>query len=546
MLVIALLVVTLLVVTLLVVAGLGGLVVSSGLTGLGTLVIGSGLAGTHRLASGLIPRLARLCSLTIGSGLTRTYRLASRLARLHPWLTGLTPRLARLAGLYSLAIGSGLAGTHRLARLHPWLARLTPRLTRLYSLTIGSRLTGTYRLASRLARLHPWLTGLTPRLARLYSLTIGSRLAGTYRLASGLARLHPWLTGLYSLTIGSRLTGTHRLPGLTRLYRLTITPRLHSLAITSRLTRTHSRSIGSGLAALRSLSISAITAGLTARNALSVSGVTAGPATLGSLPICSLPICALAPVLIIKRPCLHPLAEGSRLSASYSAFRVFYSFRPGILRFPAANLILARRTALTGPMLRSILRLRSGLCFLPVRSVLRFSAPGRLALFQTVCLQNRRNIGHNRRYSGLLKRRGRRIRLAAVNRTPSGYLLAAVQFIVVIIHLNFLLSLTGTEIPAFSNTPSTGYADSESRLQKIRAALRTQRCFETAAYVPTKRNLISPSAHSISYLTKKYNPPEFPDELHFPKRLLSILRSVQTSDRRFRTWEQRLPRIYSP
>ena len=533
------LVIALLVVTLLVVAGLGGLVVSSGLTGLGTLVIGSGLAGTHRLASGLIPRLAGLCSLTIGSGLTRTYRLASRLARLHPWLTGLTPRLARLAGLYSLAIGSGLAGTHRLARLHPWLARLTPRLTRLYSLTIGSRLTGTYRLASRLARLHPWLTGLTPRLARLYSLTIGSRLAGTYRLASGLARLHPWLTGLYSLTIGSRLTGTHRLPGLTRLYRLTITPRLHSLAITSRLTRTHSRSIGSGLAALRSLSISAITAGLTARNALSVSGVTAGPATLGSLPICSLPICALAPVLIIKRPCLHPLAEGSRLSASYSAFRVFYSFRPGILRFPAANLILARRTALTGPMLRSILRLRSGLCFLPVRSVLRFSAPGRLALFQTVCLQNRR-------YSGLLKRRGRRIRLAAVNRTPSGYLLAAVQFIVVIIHLNFLLSLTGTEIPAFSNTPSTGYADSESRLQKIRAALRTQRCFETAAYVPTKRNLISPSAHSISYLTKKYNPPEFPDELHFPKRLLSILRSVQTSDRRFRTWEQRLPRIYSP
>ena len=520
MLVIALLVVTLLVVAglggLVVgsgLAGLGGLVVGSGLAGLGTLVIGSGLAGTHRLASGLIPRLAGLYSLTIGSGLTGAYGLASRLARLHPWL-------ARLA-------------------------RLTPRLTGLCSLAIGSRLTGTYRLASRLARLTPWLTGLTPRLARLYSLAIGSGLAGTYRLASGLARLHPWLTGLYSLTIGSRLTGTHRLPGLTRLYHLTITPRLHSLAIASRLTRTHSRSIGSGLAALRSLSISAITAGLTARNALSVSGVTAGPATLGSLPICSLPVCALAPVLIIKRPCLHPLAEGSRLSASYSAFRVFYSFRPGILRFPAANLILARRTALTGPMLRSILRPRSGLCFLPIRSSL-CSVPGRLALFQTVCLQNRRNIGHNRRYPGLLKRRGRRIRLAAVKRAPSGYLLAAVQFIVVIIHLNFLLSLTGTEIPAFSNTPSTGYADSESRLQKIRAALRPQRCFETAAYVPTKRNIISPSAHSISYLTKKYNPPEFPDELHFPKRLLSILRSVQTSDRRFRTWEQRLPRIYSP
>ena len=524
MLVVTLLVVALLVVTLLVVAGLGG------------LVVGSGLAGTHRLASGLIPRLAGLCSLTIGSGLTGAYGLTSRLAR-----------------LYSLAIGSRLTGTHRLARLHPWLARLhpwlarlhpwlarlTPRLAGLYSLTIGSGLTRTYRLASR--------------LARLYSLTIGSGLTRMYRLASRLARLHPWLarlhpwlTGLYSLTIGSRLTGTHRLAGLTRLYRLTITPRLHSLAIASRLTRTHSRSISSGLAALRSLSISAITAGLTARNALSVSGVTAGPATLGSLPICSLPVCALAPVLIIKRPCLHPLAKGSRLSASYSALRVFYSFRPGILRFPAANLILARRTALTGPMLRSILRLRSGLCFLPVRSVLRFSVPGRLALFQTVCLQNRRNIGHNRRYSGLLKRRGRRIRLAAVKRTPSGYLLAAVQFIVVIIHLNFLLSLTGTEIPAFSNTPSTGYADSESRLQKIRAALRTQRCFETAAYVPTKRNIISPSAHSISYLTKKYNPPEFPDELHFPKRLLSILRSVQTSDRRFRTWEQRLPRIYSP
>ena len=495
-------------------AGLGGLVVSSGLTGLGALVIGSGLAGTHRLASGLIPRLAGLCSLTIGSGLSGAYGLASRLARLYSLSIGSgltrTYRLAsRLARLYSLAIGSRLTGTHRLARLHPWLARLhpwlarlTPRLAGLYSLTIGSGLTRMYRLASKLARLHPWL-----------------------------ARLHPWLTGLYSLTIGSRLTGTHRLAGLTRLYRLTITPRLHSLAITSRLTRTHSRSIGSRL---------------TARNALSVSGVTAGPATLGSLPICSLPVCALAPVLIIKRPCLHPLAEDSRLSASYSTLRVFYSFRPGILRFPAANLILARRTALTGPMLRSILRLRSGLCFLPVRSVLRFSVPGRLALFQTVCLQNRRNIGHNRRYSGLLKRRGRRIRLAAVNRTPSGYLLAAVQFIVVIIHLNFLLSLTGTEIPAFSNTPSTGYADSESRLQKIRAALRTQQCFETAAYVPTKRNLISPSAHSISYLTKKYNPPEFPDELHFPKRLLSILRSVQTSDRRFRTWEQRLPRIYSP
>ena len=474
LLVVALLVIALLVVTLLVVAGLGGLVVGSGLARLGglvvgsglawlgTLVIGSGLAGTHRLASGLIPGLAGLCSLTIGSRLTGAYGLTSRLAR-----------------LYSLAIGSRLTGTHRLARLHPWLARL-----------------------------HPWLARLTPRLAGLYSLTIGSGLTRMYRLASRLARLHPWLARLH--------------PWLTGLY---------SLAITSRLTRTHSRSIGSRL---------------TARNALSVSGVTAGPATLGSLPICSLPVCALAPVLIIKRPCLHPLAEGSRLSASYSAFRVFYSFRPGILRFPVANLILARRTALTGPMLRSILRLRSGLCFLPIRSVLRFSVPGRLALFQTVCLQNRRNIGHNRRYPGLLKRRGRRIRLAAVNRTPSGYLLAAVQFIVVIIHLNFLLSLTGTEIPAFSNTPSTGYADSESRLQKIRAALRTQRCFETAAYVPTKRNIISPSAHSISYLTKKYNPPEFPDELHFPKRLLSILRSVQTCARRFRTWEQRLPRIYSP
>ena len=506
------LIIALLVIALLVVAGLGGLVVGSGLAGLGALVIGSGLAGTHRLASGLIPGRAGLCSLTIGSGLTGAYGLTSRLAR-----------------LYSLSIGSGLTRTYRLASRLARLTGLTPRLARLYSLAIGSRLTGTHRLA----RLHPWL-------ARLYSLAIGSGLAGTYRLASGLARLHPWLTGLtprlarltglYSLTIGSRLTGTHRLAGLTRLYRLTITPRLHSLAITSRLTRTHSRSIGSRL---------------TARNALSVSGVTAGPATLGSLPICSLPICALAPVLIIKHPCLHPLAEGSLLSASYSALRVFYSFRPGILRFPAANLILARRTALTGPMLRSILRLRSGLCFLPARSSL-CSVPGRLALFQTVCLQNRRNIGHNRRYSGLLKRRGRRIRLAAIKRTPSGYLLAAVQFIVVIIHLNFLLSLTGTEIPAFSNTPSTGYADSESRLQKIRAALRTQRCFETAAYVPTKRNIISPSAHSISYLTKKYNPPEFPDELHFPKRLLSILRSVQTSDRRFRTWEQRLPRIYSP
>ncbi|WP_368274723.1 hypothetical protein [Enterocloster lavalensis] len=518
MLVVALLVIALLVVTLLVVAGLGGLVVGSGLARLGglvvgsglawlgTLVIGSGLAGTHRLASGLIPGLAGLCSLTIGSRLTGAYGLTSRLARLYSLAIGSgltrTYRLAsRLARLYSLAIGSRLTGTHRLARLHPWLARLhpwlarlTPRLAGLYSLTIGSGLTRTYRLASR--------------LARLYSLTIGSGLTRMYRLASRLARLHPWLARLH--------------PWLTGLY---------SLAITSRLTRTHSRSIGSRL---------------TARNALSVSGVTAGPATLGSLPICSLPVCALAPVLIIKRPCLHPLAEGSRLSASYSAFRVFYSFRPGILRFPVANLILARRTALTGPMLRSILRLRSGLCFLPIRSVLRFSVPGRLALFQTVCLQNRRNIGHNRRYPGLLKRRGRRIRLAAVNRTPSGYLLAAVQFIVVIIHLNFLLSLTGTEIPAFSNTPSTGYADSESRLQKIRAALRTQRCFETAAYVPTKRNIISPSAHSISYLTKKYNPPEFPDELHFPKRLLSILRSVQTCARRFRTWEQRLPRIYSP
>ena len=425
------LVVALLIVTLLVVAGLGALVVGSGLARLGALVIGSGLAGTYRLASGLTPRLA---------------------------------------GLYSLTIGSGLAGTHR--------------------------------LASGLTRLHP-------RLTRLYSLAIGSRLAGTHRLASGLARLHPRLAKLCTLTIGSRLTGAHRLAGLTRLYRLTITARLHSLAIASRLTGTHSRSIGTGLAALRSLSISAITAGLTARNALSVSGVTAGPTTLRSLPLC-----ALAPVLSLKRPCLRPLAEGPRLSASYSALRVFYSFRPGILRFPAANVILARRITLTGPMLRSILRLRSSLCF-PV--------PGRLALIQTVCLQNRRNIGHNRRYPGLLQRRGRRIRLAAVKRAPSRYLLAAVQFIVVIIHLNFLLSLTGTEIPAFSNTPSAGYADSEIRLQKIRAALRTQRCFEPAAYVPTKRSIFSPSAHSISYLTKKYNPPEFPDELHFPRLLLSIL-----------------------
>ena len=80
MLVIALLVVTRLVVAglggLVVgsgLAGLGGLVVGSGLAGLGALVIGSGLAGTHRLASGLIPRLARLYSLAIGSCYT-SYR----------------------------------------------------------------------------------------------------------------------------------------------------------------------------------------------------------------------------------------------------------------------------------------------------------------------------------------------------------------------------------------------------------------------------------------------------------------------------------------
>ena len=488
--VVALLVVTGLVIPLLVVAGLAGLArlyalaVGSGLAGLGagltrlrSLAVGSGPAG---LGAGLI----RLYALAVGSGLTG---LGSGLPRLYALAVGSGPAGlgSGLPRLRALAVGSGLAG-------------LGSGLTRLYALAIGSR-----------------LAGLGSGLTRLYALAIGSRLAGTHRLtrlpplavSPGLPRTHPQLTRLYALTIGSRLAGTHRLaPGLTGLYSLAIGSRLvrpHPLAITARLAGTGSRSIGSGLSTRSSLSVSGIAAGLSARSALT--------------------FCALSAGLSVKWSRLRPRTKVPGLSARHSALSAFYRFRLGILRFPAINPIPARRTALTGRRLHStprrfgLLRLRSALSvrFFPIRR--SFPVPGRLALIQTVCLQNRRNIGHNRRYPGLLQRRGRRIRLAAVKRAPSGYLLAAVQFIVVIIHLNFLLSLTGTEIPAFSNTPSAGYADSEIRLQKIRAALRTQRCFEPAAYVPTKRSIFSPSAHSITYLTKKYNPPEFPDELHFPK-----------------------------
>ena len=463
--VVALLVVTGLVIPLLVVAGLAGL--GSGLALLYALAVGSGLAG---LGAGL----TRLRSLAVGSG-----------------PAGLGSGLTRLG---ALAVGSGPAG-------------LGSGLTRLYALAVGSGLAG----------LGAGLAGLGAGLPRLYALAVGSRLAGTHRLtrltplavSPGLPRMHPRLTRLYALAVGSRLAGTHRLaPGLTGLYSLTIGSRLarpHPLAITARLAGTGSRSIGSGLSTRSSLSVSGIAAGLSARSALT--------------------FCALSAGLSVKWSRLRPRTKVPGLSARHSALSAFYRFRLGILRFPAINPILARRTALTGRRLHStprrfgLLRLRSALSvrFFPIRKSFRFPVPGRLALIQTVCLQNRRNIGHNRRYPGLLQRRGRRIRLAAVKRAPSGYLLAAVQFIVVIIHLNFLLSLTGTEIPAFSNTPSAGYADSEIRLQKILAALRTQRCFEPAAYVPTRRSIFSPSAHSITYLTKKYNPPEFPDELHFPK-----------------------------
>ena len=457
--VVALLVVTGLVIPLLVVAGLAGL--GAGLTRLYALAVGSGPAG---LGAGL----TRLYALAVGSGLTG---LGAGLTRLYALAVGSGPAGlgSGLTRLYALAVGSGPAG-------------LGSGLTRLRSLAVGS---GPAGLGSGLTRLpplavSPGLPRTHPRLTRLYALTIGSRLAGTHRLAPGL-------TGLYSLAIGSRLV------------------RPHPLAITARLAGTGSRSIGSGLSTRSSLSVSGIAAGLSARSALT--------------------FCALSAGLSVKWSRLRPRTKVPGLSARHSALSAFYRFRLGILRFPAINPILACRTALTGRRLHStprrfgLLRLRSALSvrFFPIRRSFRFPVPGRLALIQTVCLQNRRNIGHNRRYPGLLQRRGRRIRLAAVKRAPSGYLLAAVQFIVVIIHLNFLLSLTGTEIPAFSNTPSAGYADSEIRLQKILAALRTQRCFEPAAYVPTRRSIFSPSAHSITYLTKKYNPPEFPDELHFPK-----------------------------
>ena len=487
--VVALLVVAGLVIPLLVVAGLAGL--GSGLARLGALAVGSGLTRLYALAVGSGPA-------GLGSGLTRLYALA-----VGSGPAGLGSGLPRL---YALAVGSGPAG-------------LGSGLTRLYALAVGSGLAG---LGAGLTRLYALAVGSRPAglgsgLTRLYALAIGSRLAGTHRLtrlpplavSPGLPRTHHRLTRLYALTIGSRLAGTHRLaPGLTGLYSLAIGSRLvrpHPLAITARLAGTGSRSIGSGLSTRSSLSVSGIAAGLSARSALT--------------------FCALSAGLSVKWSRLRPRTKVPGLSARHSALSAFYRFRLGILRFPAINPILACRTALTGRRLHStprrfgLLRLRSALSvrFFPIRRSFRFSVPGRLALIQTVCLQNRRNIGHNRRYPGLLQRRGRRIRLAAVKRAPSGYLLAAVQFIVVIIHLNFLLSLTGTEIPAFSNTPSAGYADSEIRLQKIRAALRTQRCFEPAAYVPTKRSIFSPSAHSITYLTKKYNPPEFPDELHFPK-----------------------------
>ena len=471
----------------------------AGLTRLYALAVGSGPAG---LGSGL----TRLYALAVGSGLTG---LGAGLTRLYALAVGSGPAGlgSGLTRLYALAVGSGLTG-------------LGAGLTRLYALAVGS---GPAGLGSGLTRLYALAVGSGPAglgsgLTRLRSLAVGSGPAGLgsgltrlppLAVSPGLPRMHPRLTRLYALAVGSRLAGTHRLaPGLTGLYSLTIGSRLarpHPLAITARLAGTGSRSIGSGLSTRSSLSVSGIAAGLSARSALT--------------------FCALSAGLSVKWSRLRPRTKVPGLSARHSALSAFYRFRLGILRFPAINPILARRTALTGRRLHStprrfgLLRLRSALSvrFFPIRRSFRFPVPGRLALIQTVCLQNRRNIGHNRRYPGLLQRRGRRIRLAAVKRAPSGYLLAAVQFIVVIIHLNFLLSLTGTEIPAFSNTPSAGYADSEIRLQKILAALRTQRCFEPAAYVPTRRSIFSPSAHSITYLTKKYNPPEFPDELHFPK-----------------------------
>ena len=245
------------------------------------------------------------------------------------------------------------------------------------------------------------LAGLGSGLARLYALAVGSGLAGLgsgltrlppLAVSPGLPRTHPRLTRLYALTIGSRLAGTHRLaPGLTGLYSLAIGSRLvrpHPLAITARLAGTGSRSIGSGLSTRSSLSVSGIAAGLSARSALT--------------------FCALSAGLSVKWSRLRPRTKVPGLSARHSALSAFYRFRLGILRFPAINPIPARRTALTGRRLHStprrfgLLRLRSALSvrFFPIRR--SFPVPGRLALIQTVCLQNRRNIGHNRRYPGLL------------------------------------------------------------------------------------------------------------------------------------------------
>ncbi len=166
--------------------------------------------------------------------------------------------------------------------------------------------------------------------------------------------------------------------------------------------------------------------GLTRLNSLAVHAVpAAGPGTvrLGFLAISPSAACAVSAI----GPAPAALSGRLRLGLTASPLdrRLVGSQGPAL--------------SLSGVLRRVPGALR--LHILPVAGFIRSAVAGR-ALIHAVCLQNRRNIGHNRRNPCLLQRR---LCLAVVGSTFSGCILAAVQFIVVIIHLNFLLSLAGSK-----------------------------------------------------------------------------------------------------
>ena len=242
--------------------------------------------------------------------------------------------------------------------------------------------------------------------------------------------------------------------------------------------------------------------GLTRLSFLAVHAVSAvGPGTvrLGFLAIASGAACAVS-------------AAGPAPAALAGRFRLGLTGRSlgrGLCGLRALIGSLGPALCLSGGLRRIPGALR--LHILPVAGFIRSDVAGR-ALIHAVCLQNRRNIGHNRRNPGLLQRR---LCLAVVGSAFSGCILAAVQFIVVIIHLNFLLSLAGpkslrspTRRPPEMLPPKAGY-------RKCAAFPAPQAVCHSYICSHPAKNLLAKCSQYIIYGKKIQSARIPPDGLYF-------------------------------